>query len=403
VIAMMDSASQENTITAPGRLTARPAAALVPALTQAEFAAGQAGHIEAIGAGEMALPPVACHGVSPREVDIQRPLKMPAQPPGFLDSVRFPRLTISRLRDAVCVQGGIAIAAGQTVLLESFSAPWEADYHNELVRDGEGWRLRHAIDAASVLDGPTLFVDYQHSAFFGHFIADSLSRCWAVEFCRAWLRTDIRKVLITEPVPAFTAAMLGALGIWTIPLRAGQAVRCRELIVATKAFQLQEYVAPPAIALWQRLRDRLAVAGDWPARVFISRRRNPTRKLCEEDQVETLFATCGFTIFRPEEHDIATQISVFAAARLIAGCSGSNMFNIAFQRNAAAVLILVSPLLVHYSEHFLNVGGRARISYFPGHVTAAQMALTPGYVHAPWPVDMAALKTLVAEWLAGAD
>jgi capsular polysaccharide biosynthesis protein len=77
------------------------------------------------------------------------------------------------------------------------------------------------------------------------------------------------------------------------------------------------------MALWQRLRDRLAAAGDWPARVYISRRRNRTRKPQEEDQVEALFARHGFAIFRPEEHDIATQVSVFAQARLIAGCSAT--------------------------------------------------------------------------------
>jgi capsular polysaccharide biosynthesis protein len=193
--------------------------------------------------------------------------------------------------------------------------------------------------------------------------------------------------------------MLRGLGVWTIPLRVGQAVRCRELIVATKAFQIQEYIAPPALALWSRLRASLSVPGDFPTRLFISRRHNPTRKLAEEEAVEALFARYGFTIFIPEDHDIRTQVSMFAGARLIAGCSGSNMFNIAFQREAAAILILVSPLLVHYSEHFFSAGHNARLSYFPGYVTDAQMAATPGYVHAPWHVDMAKLADYVAGWV----
>src|SRR5580698_9624439 len=153
---------------------------------------GSQGYVEAIAAGEMVLPAVSCHDISPGQIEIQRPLNMPPQIPGFLTSVRYPRLLISRLTDAVCLPGGVAIADQQTVLLESFSAPWEADYHNAMVRDGEGWRLRQKVAATSVLEGPTLFVDYQHSAFFGHFIGDALSRCWAVEFCRAWLNTNIR-------------------------------------------------------------------------------------------------------------------------------------------------------------------------------------------------------------------
>lgn len=379
-------------------LMAAPVETIVPELSPAEFATGWEGCVEAIGTSEMALPAVACHS----EIDIQRPLNMPPQAPGFLTAVRYPRLLISRVKDAICLAGGVAIAQEQTVLLESFSAPWEADYHLALERDGAGWRPRHSFESTSVLEGAALFVDYQHNAFFGHFIADALSRCWAVDFCRAWLGTDIRQALITAPVPLYIATMLDALGITAIPLHAGQAVRCRELIIASKAFQLQEYIAPPAPQLWQRLRDRLARPGNWPARVFISRRHNPTRKLLEEGEVEALFVQHGFTIFCPEEHDIATQISVFAAARLIAGCSGSNMFNIAFQQSATAVLILVSPLLVHYSEHFLSSGGGAKLHYFPGFVTEAQMALTPGYVHAPWHVDVSELRHYAAEWIAGA-
>jgi capsular polysaccharide biosynthesis protein len=378
-------------------LMAAPVETIVPELSAAEFAAGWEGYVEAIAAGEMALPAVACHG----EITIQRPRNMPPQEPGFLTEVRYPRLAISRVKDALCLAGGVAIAHEQAVLLESFAAPWDAEYHAALERDGSGWRPRQNIESTSVLDGPALFVDYQHSGFFGHFITDALSRCWGLDYCRAWLGTDIRQALITAPVPVYITNMLEALGIAAIPLHEGQPVRCRELIIASKAFQIQEYVAPPATALWHRLRDRLARPGHFPARVFVSRRRNPTRKLAEEDEVEALFVQHGFTIFCPEEHDVATQISVFAAARLIAGCSGSNMFNIAFQQHAAAVLILVSPLLVHYSEHFLNSGG-AKLHYFPGFVTAAQMAHTPGYVHAPWHVDMDALRHYVGPWVAGA-
>ncbi len=136
--------------------------------------------------------------------------------------------------------------------------------------------------------------------------------------------------------------------------------------------------------------------------VRTARRRNPTRKLEEEDEVEALVVKHGFTIFCPEEHDTGTQVSVFAAARFIAGCSGSNMFNIAFQRNAAAALILVSPLLVHYSEHFLAAGGNAKLSYFLGYVTEAQLALTPGYVHAPWHVDLEELGPYLVDWISAA-
>ena len=107
----------------------------------------------------------------------------------------------------------------------------------------------------------------------------------------------------------------------------------------------------------------------------------------------------GFTVIYPETMTVPEQISLFVRALLLAGCSGSNMFNLAYARGAKAAFILVSPLLIHYQEHFLAAGSVLAIECFIGQVTDEERAIRPGYVHARWHVDVGVLAERVDDWL----
>ena len=106
----------------------------------------------------------------------------------------------------------------------------------------------------------------------------------------------------------------------------------------------------------------------------------------------------------PEAHDIRDQIRIFAGATLIAGCSGSNLFNLAFQARARAILVMASPLLVHYSEQLLNaLHGRASLDVLIGYVSDGDRLAHPGSVHAPWHLHPALVRDVVAGWLSRTD
>ena len=396
---------------------------LAPRLDRAGFLSDGEGSVIALDAGTMALPPVRCHVMRPAgsavatcravaqtAMPIQRPVGMPDQGPGFRPAVRHPPLAVTRLRDVVCIPGGVMVRDG-VVLTETFSAPWEAYQHRHMTAAGDNWHLvdrgERTRSVGDELRGPVLFLDHQHLDWFGHVLLDLLAPAWAHAYCRAYLGLRRLPVLCTRPTHGFVQTLIEAAGIARDDIAfIDRPVRCAELIVATKALQIQHYVAPPAAALWARMRDRIAPgvpSGAAPVvdRLYVSRRLNPTRRLVEEPEVEHLFARHGFTVIHPERLDLHAQIRLFAGARLIAGCSGSNMFNLAFQGRAEAILVLVSPLLVHYSEQFLHATHErtATLDVVMGFTRDDELAAAPGNVHAPWHVDPMALANLVASWV----
>lgn len=356
-----------------GPYPARPIIELVPEISQQEFIGGSTGWWRALDRGVVSLPRVECwlssadadgspelHRVAPESMPIQRPVGMPDNGPGLRRDLPYPPCLISRLPGAICIPGGMAIWDGH-ILAESFSARWEMYQHRHASLADDGWHVP-ALDGFDtgnlpVIDEPVLFLDHQHIDWFGHVLLDLLAPAWAHEMCLAYLQMSRLRVLCSKPRYAFVDKLLNAAGI---PAKSvvfiDRPVRCRELVVATKAFQIQEYVSPPSTRLWRSMRERVTGRSSPPGalRVYVSRALNPTRRLVEERAIEALFLNRGFTIIHPEEYDVFDQIGIFSGATLIAGCSGSNIFNLAFQKNARAVLVLVSPLLVHYTEQLLQ-------------------------------------------------
>ena len=390
-------------------LQRRSAEQLGPTLSPDAFRAGLAGTVEASPGGTTPLPPVQCWlggaSIEQHAVPVQRPLGMPDQGPGLLEAVRFPPLRITRLHGAVCVPGGVVLA-GDTVLAECFSASWEAYQHRHLTADGDGWRLAGwpglTAQALPALRGPVLYLDHQHIDWFGHVLLDLLAPAWAFGYGRAYLGLAGLRVLCSRSRHAFVQELLDAAGMdgsVVAPIEAP--VRCDDLIVATKAFQIQEYISPPAVRFFRAMSVRQAgTAPPSSGRIYVSRARNPTRRLAEEAAVEALLRRHGFEVFHPELFDIATQIRVFAGAELIAGCSGSNMFGLAFRARARAILVFVSPLLIHYSEQLLHAcRDEGALTMVIGSVRADEMEAAPGDVHCTWHVDMTAVEGLVAAWV----
>ena len=381
------------------------------------FKDGLDGTVDVLAAGPMQLPSVQCwaageHRRTDRadllrqeDVPVQRPVGMPEQGAGLLRAVHHPPLRITRLRGAVCVPGGVVVSKG-CVLAESFSATWEAYQHRHLHPDGDGWRLtglpEFMPERLPLLHGPILYLDHQHIDWFGHVLLDLMAPAWAFEYCRAYLGVGGLRVLCSRPQHGFVLHLLEAAGMGasTVVLIDGP-VRCEELLVATKAFQIQEYTSPPAIRLWRATSTR--VAGGNPlssGRIYVSRSCNPTRQLVEEAEVEKVFRRHGFQVFHPEQFDITAQIRVFAGAEMIAGCSGSNMFGLAFQNRAQAILVLVSPLLIHYSEQLLHASHEGcSLTMVIGSVRPDELAATPGNVHCIWHMNVQALEFLVADWV----
>jgi capsular polysaccharide biosynthesis protein len=78
-------------------------------------------------------------------------------------------------------------------------------------------------------------------------------------------------------------------------------------------------------------------------RLYLSRRKAPTRNLVNEAEILEILGKCNFYPFYPEDHSIRETAAVFAAADSIAGVHGGGLANLAFCSPGAKVVDIVAP------------------------------------------------------------
>ena len=76
-----------------------------------------------------------------------------------------------------------------------------------------------------------------------------------------------------------------------------------------------------------------------PKLLYLSRRRF-ARQLTDEEPIEEVFTSCGFTIVHPETLPIEDQIGLVANAHIVAGLGGSALHLCAFMNGSGACVVL---------------------------------------------------------------
>lgn len=334
---------------------------------------------------------------------IQRPAFMPWRSEGFPGKIDHPEMTVSRLSNAVVAPEGIALSDnGSVILRESFDSNWQVQLHRQIaMHQMETFSLRSSIQVRTKLDGIYFYLDSQHIGHFGHFFMDNLTRMWGYLFCRDYLGMHNVKIL-TRLLTYEIKASLRALGIQASQIvELTEPVICEELIVATKALQMQDYVTPLYNPLMDRVSSAMSENITFPERLFISRRGNMLRRLVNEEEIEALFVSRGFTTMHPSEFgSFERQVSAFRQARFLAGISGTNMYCASFQKEAQGTMVLCSPQLIHYVDYFVNQGRLGPLSVYVGSEAESAEGYDPLNVNAPWEIKdldrlMAALDDLI--------
>lgn len=317
--------------------------------TNAYLAAhGEVGRVlEVRPGGSPPPPPVLTEGPRPRNVRIDRPI-------GTCD------ISLREYRN-VTVAPEQLVSDGHVFFADSFrhhqtrplkhrcltplsptaaalTTPWPAERHS--------------------MRGTYLYLDNEVRGHFGHLLTETLSRTWAwpkaLELdpdCRVIVATTRKRRAIAEyEYRIYEAAGIPRERIVLVD----QPTMIERLISGTPLFSNPHYVSPEIVRTWDEFGDRLAARATtaaWPERIFSSRRLSK-RGCRNTEQVEAVFAEFGFDIVYPEDFDLADQIAMFRAAKVVAGFGGSGMFQIAF---------------VKQSKHVITVGHesyRARNEYF---------------------------------------
>ncbi|MBT2748984.1 MULTISPECIES: glycosyltransferase family 61 protein [unclassified Lysobacter] len=156
------------------------------------------------------------------------------------------------------------------------------------------------------------------------------------------------------------------------------------------------YLEPSARADLARLADRFRA---WSGRrLYVSRRAGlgarSGRTCLNEQALESELRALGVEIIHPDQLNVRQQITAFANASLIIGCSGAGMFNTVFApRDAVVIEIESSPNWSYaHTSLFSSLGLRH------GFVWGLPVSGHGSAPHVPFEVDVAAVCNRVKDY-----
>lgn len=208
-------------------------------------------------------------------------------------------------------------------------------------------------------------------AHFGHFLAESTPRLWALDHIKGQLDGILympKRPRLEGEVKGFHRAFMDLLGS-DLPIQvAHKPTEVEELIVPGQGFGLGAISAGT-----EPFRDTFHhrfgadVAPEGPDRLYISRSALGLNKggLLGEEQLEQRLAEQGYEIFHPQHHDMATQIARYKAAKQVVAADGSALHLFAMvgrpEQDVAVVLRRSSNVADNLIAHLTHFCGRAPV------------------------------------------
>jgi capsular polysaccharide biosynthesis protein len=343
------------------------------------------------------------HSAEPRillQPTILNPSKLnliPTLPNYFEDQcvdAPFPSSTIghdiylTKLQSGICLSGGLILADGQHLLGESFrhGNNWTRFSRGGIKRVGERVALTRQTPTPKKLSGRCLFLDGEHFPHYGHWVLEILSRLWVYEYL------DLRDytIIIGKNAPAYVFDFLLPFGITQ-----GQTVvndgafLCEELWIPSQAGLVRQSISGAGKDVYSKISRYYDRGYQRADRIYVSRQNQAARKLKNELAVEGLFRKYGFHVVYPELLSIADQVSLFSHAKIIAGCSGTNLFNCLFSHNSQLRIVLTSDGYILHTDQIINSFSGGDLTYVFG------LSDDNRNPHADWTVDLHALEALL--------
>lgn len=131
--------------------------------------------------------------------------------------------------------------------------------------------------------------------------------------------------------------LLGESGIRSRCIEAPRVVRADRLIMPAM-HPYSGFVPPTDLDLLRTLSSSRPSTKPTPAKIYVSRRRTPKRRLSNEEDLEQELARAGFSIVHCEHLDLRDQMALFASAELVVGPHGAGLSNIVWGQPACSVV-----------------------------------------------------------------
>ncbi|HET9422055.1 MAG TPA: glycosyltransferase family 61 protein [Nocardioides sp.] len=281
----------------------------------------------------------------------------------FPDELAYPEARVRRYDGRVALPAASVALHGRSVLPDSFRWHLAEDPVTNWLRDVDARFARPrsgSLPPHEHLPGSYYFFGYNNPGHFGHLMTEAVAKLWGWDAAKA--ADPSLKILCREhPKRPGTVGerlenvLLPAYGIDPDDIAwATGPVTVDDLVGATPLWHNAppHYVHPALVDDWRRLRAGLPQVAVAPrARIFVTRHEGTNRWCRNGAEVESLFASHGFDIVRPETLTLAEQAAVFAQARVVAGYGGSGMFNLLFAGALESLIVLNQSSYWGRSEH----------------------------------------------------
>lgn len=166
-------------------------------------------------------------------------------------------------------------------------------------------------------------------AHFGHFLVESTSRLWALDH----LEKPVDGILFIpkrprtgESIRGFHTGFLDLMAPDLSMRVAASPTQVEELIVPGQGFGLGLITAGTA-RFRSAIHNRFAkdIAPEGPEKIYLSRSALGLGKggMLGEERLEELLQAEGYEVFHPQQHDLATQIARYKAAKKVVAADGS--------------------------------------------------------------------------------
>ncbi|MDF1728595.1 MAG: FkbM family methyltransferase [Sulfitobacter sp.] len=182
---------------------------------------------------------------------------------------------------------------------------------------------------------------------FGHFLAESIARLWALEH----LNEPIEGILFVPKRPRngtevheFQHEFMRLMGVEARVVCAAEPERVERLIVPGQGFGLGNMIeGTEEFRATIAARFATDIVPEGPEKLYISRSKLPSGRgnLIGEAELEAHLEGLGYTIYHPEKHDLRHQIATYKAARKVIAAEGSAIHLLAMVAHPQAQVAIV--------------------------------------------------------------
>lgn len=284
---------------------------------------------------------------------------------------------------------GQVLLQGASILLDSFRRYDLSKPHDGLLRAGEGWVVRGATDPEAYIERPCYYFDGEHINHHGHLTLEVLSRLWALRYLDASNLTFVTSRSNTQNL----SIVLKPFGVNPSQiLKINGPTYCEDLFIASQSYVLEASVSERAPYVYNKISDFYHKTGT-PERIYISRSRwRQQRNLLNELEIERQFEKAGFFVIHPQELPLDHQIELMAGAKIIAGPSGSAMYNVVYSKGRRKIYILVSDRFITANDALVNLmADSCEIIYLAGRSIEGSK---PGML-SDWVLDETAVQNVL--------